>query len=123
MKPITLTYGFDGFKEIRDFLSSNPKEDYTLLFYDINEDSTAEVFCSANEMLDAITLVSNTEHDFPHWIGIDNVHESYVVGLKFCMGRIATSTSYEYKDGALTKFDIEKAKANLEKKYGFQFKK
>ena len=116
MEHISLTYGPKGFEEIQDFLTTYPKDDYSLSIYNITEQNTAEINCSFDEMLDVIMLVSSTEHDFPHWIGINRLSDSYVVGMKFAMGRIQTPAIYEYKDGTLTKIDFEKKYEHLFKK-------
>ena len=70
MLPVQLTYGNEGFKEIKDFLKKNYHEDYTLSIYNNLEQSTIEVICDFDSMMDVILYVTNVEHDFPAWIGV-----------------------------------------------------
>ena len=103
MTPIKLTYGVEGFKEIKKFLNDNYNEEYTLSIYDIAASSTAEIMCDFNEMLDVIMLVSNVEHDFQAWIGVNELSDSYVVGLRFTRRNIETPAVYRFKDNTLKK--------------------
>ena len=57
-------------------------------------------------MLDVTAYVVNLEHDFPAWIGINELSESYVVGLTFTRGHISTMSVYEWKNNRLVKVEI-----------------
>lgn len=103
MTPKTLTYGNEGFLEIEQFLSKNRRDDYTLSIYNILEGCTMEIDCPFEEMLQAITTVTNIEHDFPAWIGINELSESYVVGLNFTRGSLETPGVYKFEDGKFKK--------------------
>ncbi len=98
-----LTYGNEALSEIERFLHDNFHEGYTLSLYNILEESTAEIACPFEEMLSAIATAANIEHDFPAWIGINELSESYVVGLKFTRGRLETPGIYEFEDGRFHK--------------------
>lgn len=65
-----LTYGNQGFNEIQEFLKQNYHKNYTLSIYNICEQSTAEIICAYEDMLDVIVYVTNMEHDFPSWCRI-----------------------------------------------------
>ena len=106
MIPVELTYGMEGLKEIRDFLKKNYREDYTLSIFDILEGYALEVVCDFENMLDVIAYVVNLEHDFPAWIGINELSESYVVGLNFTRGHISTMSVYEWKNNRPVKVEI-----------------
>ena len=99
MLPKKLKYGNEGFREIEAFLNENKREGYTLSLYNIFEESTAEIICPFEEMLSAIMTATNLEHDFPAWIGINEMSDSYVVGLNFTRGNLETPGIYEYKNG------------------------
>lgn len=98
---VQLTYGDEGFKEIKDFLKKNYHEDYTLSIYNNLEQSTIEVICDFDSMMDVILYVTNVEHDFPAWIGVNELSDSYVVGMDFTRGRLHTPSVCEWKDGRL----------------------
>ena len=101
MFPVLLTYGKEGFKEIQDFLKQNYHKDYTLSIYNNCEQATVEVICAYEEMLDVIMYVTNMEHDFPAWIGVNELSDSYVVGMDFTRGRLHTPSICEWKEGRL----------------------
>lgn len=101
MEPLKLTYGNEGFKEISKFLQDNQDEEYTLSIFDIMEQKNIEVICSFDDMLDVIAYVSNVEHDFPAWIGKNELTDSYVVGLNFTRGTLKTPSICEWRDGKL----------------------
>ncbi len=101
MEKKDLTYGNEGFKEVKVFLEENYHKGFTLSLYNLMDHSTAEIICSANEMIKVIMLASSMEHDFPAWIGINELTESYVVGMNFTRGRLKTFSVYEYIDGQL----------------------
>lgn len=103
MLPVQLTYGNEGFKEIEEFLKDNYDKDYTLSIFDMIEQATIEVICDFDQMLDVIMYVSNAEHDFPAWIGKNELSESYVVGINFTRGNLTTPSVCEWKGGRLVK--------------------
>ena len=65
MLSLWLTYGNEGFKEIKEFLNQNYHKDYTLSIYNNLEQSAMEVICDFDSMMDVIFYVVNVEHDFP----------------------------------------------------------
>jgi len=99
MSPVELTYGNEAFKEIRSFLQEHYQEDYTLSIYDIASQATIEVKCSFEDIVDAILYVSTVEKDFPAWIGVNELSNSYVVGINFSRGQLHTPSICEYKNG------------------------
>ena len=103
MQPIKLTYGNEAFEEIRAFLKSNYREDYSLSLFNIAEKNAVDVICKFDEMLDVIARVSAIEHDFPSWIGLNELSGSYVVGMNFTRGIIVTPAVYSYENGELSK--------------------
>ena len=98
-----LTYGQKGLAEIKAFLVENRRPGYTLSFYDILAEQTAEIDCSFEEMFPIICAVVDTEHDYPSWIGMNENTDSYVVGLKFTRGCLETPAIYKAEDGKLRK--------------------
>lgn len=103
MEKMELTYGEEGFNEIKDFLKKNTYDDYTLSIYDIMSQATMEIQCSIEEMLNIIMFVSEKEHDFPEWIGVNELSDSYVVGMNFTRGFFQVPSIYVAKDGKLEK--------------------
>jgi len=101
MKPEKLTYGPEGFKEIKKFLEENRDDEYTLSIYNEMDQSTVEVICRFEEMVDVVAFVSNVEHDFPDWIGKNELSDSYVVGMNFTRGNIHTPSVCKWVDGKL----------------------
>ena len=101
MLPVQLTYVNVGFKEIQDFLKQNYHKDYTLSIYNNCEQATVEVICAYEEMLDVIMYVTNVEHDFPAWIWVNELSDSYVVGMDFTRGHLHTPSICEWKEGRL----------------------
>ncbi len=98
MKELKLSYGQKSFEEIKKYLEKNYNESYTLAIYDMLEEETAEIECSKDEILPAIMLVTDMEHSFPEWIGINELTDTVVVGMKFTRGHLQTNCSYKYKD-------------------------
>ena len=103
MVPAKLTYGNVGFNEIRDFLNKHYSKNYTLSIFDTIEQATIEVTCDFEDMVDVIAYVSNIEHDFPAWIGLNELSNSYVVGMAFTRGRLSTPSVCEWKNNTLSK--------------------
>lgn len=101
MIPIKLTYGNEGFKEIKDFLKNNYHEGYTLSIFNNLEQATVEIACDFDSMVEVITYVTNVEHDFPEWIGVNELSDSYVLGMNFTRGSIKTPSVCEWKNGRL----------------------
>lgn len=101
MRPVKLTYGEKGMSEIRSFLNEHKEDDYTLSIYNILEEATMEIMCSFEEMLDVIMWVSSLEHDFPAWIGKNELSDSYVVGMNFTRGNLRTPSVYKWENGKL----------------------
>lgn len=101
MFSVSLTYGNEGFREIGYFFSENFHKDFTLSLFNIINGRTAEILCPFEDMLDVIMLATNIEHDFPRWIAVNELSESYVVGLHFTRGRIKSPAGYRYENGKL----------------------
>lgn len=94
-------FGHEGYEEIKEFLNKNYHEGYTLSIYNKLDQNTVEVICDFKNMLDVISYVSNVEHDFPEWIGVNELSESYVVGIDFTRGHIKTPSVYEWNNETL----------------------
>lgn len=101
MEIVELTYGDECYKEIRKFLNDNYNKDYTLSIFDMLGQTLIEVIADFDSMIDVVAYVINTEHDFPAWIGVNELSDSYVVGMNFTRGNLETSAVYEWKDGKL----------------------
>ena len=101
MLPEKLSFGDLCFSEIEDFLKRNYHVGYTLSIYDGLKCSTIEVMCGFDNMVDVIKYVVNIEHDFPAWIGVNELTLSYVVGLNFTRGNLHTPSVCEWRDGKL----------------------
>lgn len=101
MVPMRLTYGNGGFNEIRDFLKQHYSKDYTLSIFDTITQTTIEVIYHFDDMVDVIVYVANVEHDFPAWIGINEISESYVIGIAFTRGRLSTPSIRKWKNNTL----------------------
>lgn len=101
MLQMRLTYGKKGFQEIRNFLKKNYFETYTLSIFDTIKASTIEVVCTFDEIVDVIVYVSHVEHDFPAWIGVNELSNSYVVGLAFTRGRLRTPSVCKWQNNML----------------------
>lgn len=101
MLPVQLTYGNEGFKEIQEFLRQNYHKGYTLSIYNVCEQATIEIICTYEDMLDVIIYVSNVEHNFPAWIVVNELSNSYVVGMDFTQGHLQTPSICEWKDDRL----------------------
>jgi hypothetical protein len=99
--PIKLSPGFGAFRDIQRILDENPKENYTLSIFDKLTNNTAEIYCSISDMVEIIKYVSSVEHDFPEWIGINDLSNSYVVGMAFTRGRIEVPNYYVWKKNSL----------------------
>lgn len=96
-----LIYGFEGLSEIHDFLRAEKREGYSLSLYNEMDETAAKVACSFDDIEDVIDYVFNLEHDFPDWIGINELSNSYAVGLNFTRGRIKTPGVYRWNGSAL----------------------
>ncbi len=103
MVPLQLTYGREGLKEIRLFLQEHFSAEYTLSIYDTIEQSCIEITCDFDDMVDVIAYASSVEHDFPAWIGVNELSDSYVVGMAFTRGRLSAPGIYEWNNGKLIK--------------------
>lgn len=103
MQPVKLTYGNEAFEEIKAFLKNYHREGYTLSIFNMAENNAVDVNCKFDEIIDVIVRVSEIEHDFPSWIGINELSDSYVVGMNFTRGIIHTPAIYRYKNGELSK--------------------
>lgn len=106
MEPMRLTYGIKGYDEIREFLKQNYNKDYTLSIFDMTEEYNLEVVCDFESMIDVIAYVVSVEHDFPAWIGVNELSESYVVGLNFTRGHLSTMAIYEWKGNRLVRINL-----------------
>lgn len=75
--------------------------------YNNYEWATVEVICAYEVMLDVIIYVANMEHDFPVWIVINELVDSYVVGKDFTRGHLHTLSICEWKGGRLVEKNID----------------
>lgn len=99
-----LTYGFDGIIEATEFIAENYLRDWTLSVFDINSNFTAELMpCTVEEMGSVLRRVSEMEHTFPEWIGLNPASESYVVGMEFTRGRLEVPGVYAWREHELVK--------------------
>ncbi len=98
MKELKLSNGPKSFDEIKNYLLKNYKKGYTLSLYDMNEEEAAEIECAKEDILSAIMLATDMEHDFPEWIGINELTNSIVVGMNFTRGNLKTSCFYKYNE-------------------------
>ncbi len=98
MKELKLSNGTKSFDEIKNYLLKNYKEEYTLSLYDMITEETAEIECTKEDILSAIMLATDMEHDFPEWIGINELTNSIVVGMNFTKGNLKTNCFYEYNE-------------------------
>lgn len=103
MIPTKLTYGKEGFKEIQNFLNNHYFKNYTLSIFDIMEQKSIEIICDFKDIMKVIAYVSNIEHDFPAWIGLNELSDSYVVGIMFTRGHLDLNSIYEWKNNSLFK--------------------
>jgi hypothetical protein len=96
-----LSNGNQGLAEIKNFLEDNYDSDYTLSIYDLLSEESVDIECSFDDIFSCIALIVNMEHDFPEWIGKNELAESFVVGMNFTRGTIKTLALYKYSDGKL----------------------
>lgn len=101
MVPIQLTYGHESYKEISEFLTKNEHTNYTLSIYNNLEQATMKVLCDFDDMINVIVHVSNIEHEFPTWIGVNELSDSYVVAIDFTKGVFHTPCICEWKENKL----------------------
>ena len=98
MKELKVSMGQKSFDEISNYISENYKESYSLSIYDILGEKTVEIECSKEEMIPAIMLATDMEHDFPEWIGINELTDSIVVRMNFTKGRLENGYTFKYKN-------------------------
>lgn len=60
--------------------------------YNNCKQATVEIICTYEDML---LYVTNVEHDFPAWIGVNELSNSYVVGMDFTRGYLYTPSVCE----------------------------
>lgn len=92
----------DVFDIIRKFLLQCPYENLSLLFYNVLISATTEIDCLFEEMEKIVWFVCNTEHSLVHFIGVNSMSESYVVGIDFTRGRIENAP-YKVENGKLVR--------------------
>ena len=90
--------GQKSFDEISNYISENYKESYSLSIYDILGEKTVEIECSKEQMIPAIMLATDREHDFPEWMSVTGRTDSIVVGMNVTKGRLETGCSYKYEN-------------------------
>lgn len=100
-----LTCGLECFEELKEFLSENMHTDYTLSIYDLMTNETVEVFCNFEDIPDVVSIFASAEHDFPAWVGVNRLSDSYVVGMNFTRGRLSDMLvcKYDKETGNLVK--------------------
>lgn len=90
---------------VEKFIKENYHENYTLSIFDSVTNRTLEIVNPVNEIIDEVTkiidFVSNTEHTFVKFIGINSISNSYVVGVDFTRGRIPVPSFYRCENGKL----------------------
>lgn len=101
MEPMYLSDGKEAFTEIKDYIRRNFRPRFTLSLFDTEQEETAEIECDVSDMVDCIYDASRMEGAYPVWIGINEITDSYVVGMPFKNGNIETPSVYEYSDGEL----------------------
>ena len=104
--PVELPNGNASFSAIHIFFLLNFRKGYTLSLYDQMEQATVEVMNEPDTpevFEEIIQYASIVEHDFPEWIGVNEISESFVVGFNFTRGVLETNSVYRWEDGQLVK--------------------
>lgn len=96
-----LTYGNEGFAEIKSFILDNNHKNYSLAINDELSGSRIEVLCDIIDIPDVVSFISTLEHDFPDSIVTDEQGKRYIVNMKFVKGRLKVPYVYEWKRGRL----------------------
>lgn len=106
---IQLPMGNKCFDAIHDFFTVSEdffvEKQYTLSFYDQLNYGTLEVIADYKDYEKIIKYVSIVEHDFPEWIGANDLSESFVVGINFTRGNLKTNSVYKWKGEGLVRVD------------------
>lgn len=88
-----------------EFITKYWNPEYTLSFYDqwtgVSMEVTNEVEDLKNDIIEILSIVTNTEHSFIDWIGVNSLSDSYVIAIDFSRGRFNPGTAYKYQDKQL----------------------
>lgn len=87
---LAITDGGDGgYSLMKQFISENPHEDFTLSIYDAYTQSATEIYCPLEEMPQIVSAVYHHERATPMiFIGENIISMSYVVGMHCTRGDI-----------------------------------
>lgn len=88
-----MSYSPEDFNAIKEFISENYHEDYTVSIYDSLSGCTLEITNTVkdalNDIIDVVCYISSKEHTFVNWIGINSITKSYVISMDFTRGSIS----------------------------------
>ena len=88
-----VSYSPEDFNAIKEFISENYHEDYTVSIYDSLSGCTLEITNTVkdalNDIIDVVCYISSKEHTFVNWIGINSITKSYVISMDFTRGSIS----------------------------------
>lgn len=91
-----------GYSLMKQFINENPHEDFNLSIYDAITHTTAEIYCSLEEMPQIVSNVYHLERATPMmFIGENIISGSYVVGMHCTRGILSLPGVYKAKDGRL----------------------
>lgn len=101
-----LTYSPSDFDSVKDFIKKHYDKNYSFTLFDVLT-ATSIIFDNPiSEILDDIPtimeLVAITEHTFAHFIGINTLYESYVVGVDINKGVLETNSTYRFDSNTKT---------------------
>ncbi|MGN1036515.1 MAG: hypothetical protein ACI4PX_01950 [Ruminococcus sp.] len=92
---------------VRKFIKENYHGNYTISFFDALSKRTLEITNPTSEIVDAIEeivcTVSNSEHTFVNFVGINSLSKSYVIGMEFTHGNFHLPCICKYEKGKLIK--------------------
>lgn len=90
---------------VHEFITTHWNPEYTLSFYDqrtgLSMEITNEVEELKNDIIDVLGMVTNTEHSFIDWVGVNSLSDSYVIAMDFSRGRFKPGTLYKYQNKQL----------------------
>lgn len=91
-----------GYRLMEQFIKEHLHDDFTLSIYDATTQSTAEIYCSLEEMPQIVSDVYYLERATPMmFIGENILSRSYVVGMHCARGELSFPGVYKAKDGRL----------------------
>lgn len=102
-----LSYSEKDFELVKKFIDENYHETYTISFYDNLTGKTLEIINSIkeikNDIKKIVSEVSEKEHTFIRFIGVNSFSDSYVIGIDFTRGYFSLPNICIYKDGKISK--------------------